>query len=94
MLDTEFNIPRLEHVRDMFIFCCFTGLAYADVKKLSNDDINCGIDGELWINTSRTKTKSKANIPLLPTAQFILNKYAYSPLVKKIKYSLYLPTKK
>ena len=79
LLDTEFHTPRLEHVRDIFVFCCFTGLAYADVKKLGRDDINKGIDGENWINTSRTKTKSKANIPILPTAQMILDKYEDSP---------------
>lgn len=78
-MDTEFHTARLEHVRDIFVFCCFTGLAYADVKKLSQDDINKGIDGELWINTARTKTKSKANIPILPTAQMILDKYEDSP---------------
>ncbi|NHF59173.1 site-specific integrase [Flavobacteriaceae bacterium TP-CH-4] len=82
LLETNFHTLRLEQVRDIFVFCCFTGLAYADVKKLSKEDINKGIDGELWINTSRTKTKSKANIPILPTAQAILNKHAYSPDLK------------
>ena len=82
ILNTEFHTPRLEQVRDVFLFCCFTGLAYADVKKLSQDDINTGIDGELWINTARTKTKSKANIPILPTAQLILDKYRDSPELK------------
>lgn len=79
LLNTEFRTPRLEHVRDIFVFCCFTGLAYADVKKLNKNDINKGIDGEYWINTARTKTKSKANIPILPTAQMILDKYEDSP---------------
>ena len=79
LLDTEFHTPRLEHVRDIFVFCCFTGLAYADVEKLNSNDINYGIDGEQWINTARTKTKSKANIPILPTAQMILDKYEDSP---------------
>ena len=81
LLDTEFHTPRLEHVRDIFVFCCFTGLAYADVKKLGKNDINKGIDGENWINTSRTKTKSKANIPILPIAQMILDKYEDSPFL-------------
>lgn len=54
-------------------------IAYADVKKLNKNDINKGIDGENWINTARTKTKSKANIPILPTAQMILDKYVDSP---------------
>jgi len=79
LMDTELHTPRLEHVRDIFVFCCFTGLAYADVKKLNKDDINLGIDGEKWINTARTKTKTRANIPILGTAQIILDKYADSP---------------
>ena len=83
ILEKRFHAERLTLVRDIFIFSCFTGLAYADVKKLSRDDINKGIDGELWINTDRTKTKSRANIPILPTAQHILNKYAYHPAVQE-----------
>jgi len=63
----------------VFVFCCFTGLAYADVKKLTHDDFVTGIDGELWINTKRTKTKTKSNIPVLPTPMAILEKYEDSP---------------
>jgi len=79
LMDTPFQHQRLEHVRDCFVFCCFTGLAYADVKKLTHDDFVTGIDGELWINTKRTKTKTKSNIPVLPTALMILEKYEDSP---------------
>ena len=79
LMDTPFQHQRLEHVRDCFVFCCFTGLAYADVKKLTHDDFVTGIDGELWINTKRTKTKTKSNIPVLPTTLMILEKYKYSP---------------
>lgn len=79
LMDTAFQHERLEHVRDCFVFCCFTGLAYADVKKLTHDDFVTGIDGELWINTKRTKTKTKSNIPVLPTALMILEKYEDSP---------------
>jgi len=75
LMDTSFQHQRLEHVRDCFVFCCFTGLAYADIKKLTHDDFVTGIDGELWINTKRTKTKTKSNIPVLPTALMILEKY-------------------
>ena len=75
LMDTEFHTLRLEHVRDIFVFCCFTGLAYADVKKLTKDDIVIGIDGEKWINTERTKTKTKSNIPILPLALMIIEKY-------------------
>ncbi len=79
LTDTQFSVERLEHVKDIFVFCCFTGLAYADVKKLNHDDFVTGIDGELWINTKRTKTKTKSNIPVLPTALMILEKYENSP---------------
>jgi len=79
LMDTSFRAERLEHVRDVFVFCCFTGLAYADVKKLTHDDFVIGIDGELWINTRRTKTKTKSDIPVLPTPMAILEKYEGSP---------------
>ncbi len=68
MLNKEMHIPRLEQVRDIFIFCCYTGLAYADVQKLSKDDVVIGIDGERWIKTKRAKTDTRSNIPILPTA--------------------------
>ena len=77
--DAPLSNERLDHVRDAFVFCCFTGLAYADVKKLTHNDFVIGIDGELWINTKRTKTKTKSNIPVLPTAMAILEKYEGSP---------------
>ena len=75
VLEKEFNNERLDLVKDIFVFCCYTGLAYADVKKLSENDIVIGIDGNRWIKTSRTKTKIKSNIPILPTAEEILEKY-------------------
>lgn len=85
LTDTQFSAERLEHVKDIFVFCCFTGLAYADVKKLKHDDFVTGIDGELWINTKRTKTKTKSNIPVLPTALMILEKYESSSYLSKDK---------
>ncbi len=81
MLEKEFKIKRLDQVKDIFIFSCFTGLAYADVKKLSKNDIVIGIDGERWIKTKRTKTDSRSNIPILSTAEAILEKYAEHPEV-------------
>jgi site-specific recombinase XerD len=89
ILEKEFKMPRLDQVKDIFIFSCFTGLAYADVKKLSQNDIVMGIDGELWIKTKRTKTDTRSNIPILPTAQAIIDKYAKNPLV--IKNNVLLP---
>lgn len=79
MIEKELHTTRLDQVKDIFIFCCFTGLAYSDVKKLSKDDIVIGIDGEKWIKTKRTKTNTKSNIPILPTPNAILEKYAKHP---------------
>ena len=79
MLEKELHTNRLEQVRDIFIFCCFTGLAYSDVKKLSKDNLVFGIDGDKWIKTKRTKTDTRSNIPLLPTALEIIKKYENHP---------------
>ena len=77
--DKEFATSRLEQVRDVFLFCCFTGLAYSDVKKLTRDHVIIGIDGEKWIKVNRTKTDTRSSIPILPSAQAILDKYANHP---------------
>lgn len=76
MMEKEFNIKRLEQVRDIFVFCCFTGLAYVDVEKLSKHHIVLGMDGDRWIKINRSKTDSRSSIPLLPAAEEILAKYA------------------
>lgn len=75
IVDKEFSTDRLNQVKDIFIFSCFTGLAYADVKKLSKNDIVIGIDGQNWIKTKRTKTDVRSNIPILSIPQIIINKY-------------------
>ncbi len=75
MMEKEFDIKRLEQVRDIFVFCCFTGLAYVDVEKLSKHHIVLGMDGDRWIKINRSKTDSRSSIPLLPTAEEILAKY-------------------
>jgi integrase len=74
--EKEITIERLAIVRDVFVFCCYTGLAYADVEKLTSNDIRTGIDGKKWIFTYRQKTDTKSNVPLLPTALAIIDKYA------------------
>jgi site-specific recombinase XerD len=71
----EFHISRLEQVRDIFIFSCYTGLAYKDVQELTPDNIRTGIDGDKWIFTERVKTSVKSHIPLLPKALQIIEKY-------------------
>jgi site-specific recombinase XerD len=74
-----FEIERLGQVRDIFLFCCYTGLAYIDVKKLRRDQIFVGMDKEKWIATSRQKTESSVRIPLLPKALRLIDKYKDHP---------------
>jgi len=73
--DKVFACERLSQVRDIFLFCCFTGLAYADIKKLKRSEIAIGIDGEKWIFTSRQKTETASRIPLLPLSLSIMERY-------------------
>ncbi|RDV17157.1 site-specific integrase [Pontibacter diazotrophicus] len=79
MAAREFEIERLDQVRDIFLFSCFTGLAYADVQKLKRSEIVTGPDGGKWIYTSRQKTDTVSRIPLLPTALTILERYSEHP---------------
>lgn len=79
MMNKTFVSPRLNHVRDIFLFCCYTGLAYADVLKLTKEQIAIGIDGEKWIWTNRQKTDTATRVPLLPHAQEILDWYQSNP---------------
>jgi len=72
-------VPRVAQVRDIFIFCCFTGLAFVDVKSFSQKDIVSHPDGTLWINKQRQKSKQWAPIPLLPIANQIIDRYSYHP---------------
>ncbi len=88
LIDKDLHLDRLKLVRDMFVFSCYTGLAYSDVKKLSSTDITKGIDGGKWIRIKRTKTKSLSSIPLLPVAEEILDRYKDHPEVKDGKYVL------
>ncbi len=80
MAQTDLASERLRQVRDIFMFCCYTGLAYIDVKKLQNSMIVRGVDGELWIITNRQKTETRAAIPLLPPAIDLIEKYKNYPL--------------
>lgn len=74
-----FKIERLNIVKDIFIFSCFTGLAYIDVKKLTSDHINYGIDGTKWIFKDRQKTDTRSSIPLLPIPLKIIERYSNYP---------------
>jgi site-specific recombinase XerD len=75
----RFSSERLTLVKDIFVFSCYTGLAYVDVKGLKKDHIAIGIDGEKWIFKNRQKTDTKSKIPVLPIAQEIIQKYENHP---------------
>ncbi len=79
IINKDFQSSRLEIVRDIFIFSCFTGLAYVDVQNLCPAKISMGIDGEMWIFTKREKTDGPSNIPLLDIPKCIVEKYKAHP---------------
>jgi integrase len=86
--------------RDIFVFCIYTGLAYAEVESLTPENITQGMDGELWLNIHREKTKKDYQVPLFPKALEILDKYKNHPMCLKkgkclavpsnVKYNAYL----
>lgn len=75
----KISTPRLEQVKDIFIFSCYTGLAYVDVYNLRKSNIEIGIDGNKWIITNRQKTKAPSHIPLLQIPLELINKYQDHP---------------
>lgn len=75
----EFETERLDAVRDIFVFSCYTGLAYVDVQKLKRSDIRYGEDKKFWLFVVRQKTSTPSRIPLLVPAQKILMKYRDDP---------------
>ena len=75
LIDYDSNIERLKRVRDIFIFSCYTGLAYIDVKKLKKAEVEGSEELGYWIRTRRQKTDARANIPLLDIPMDIINNY-------------------
>ncbi len=89
IISKEIKIERLCFIRDLFVFSCYTGLSFIDVNKLKPENISLDIDGEYWINTKRQKTEISIQIPLLPIAFDIINKYKNHP--KAIHHNLVFP---
>ena len=77
--EKDFKINRLQAVKDLFIFSCYTGLAYIDTLALTKQHIVQGIDEGSWLITHRKKTHTPVKIPLLPKALFIIEKYSNNP---------------
>ncbi len=100
IVNKELRTSRLSRVRDLFIFSCFTGLSFIDMKQLKRSEVSIAANGELRINKNRQKTGTAAVIPLLPIAKGILQKYAYDehciitdmllPVLSNQKYNSYL----
>lgn len=71
----QFIQPRLQLVKDLFIFCCYTGLAYHEMANLKKEHIIKGFDGNEWIQMKRKKTGRMISVPLLPKAKAIIDHY-------------------
>jgi site-specific recombinase XerD len=79
IMNKDFATERLRAVRDIFLFSCFSGLSYADVKKLKRSEIFTGVDGAQWLTSRRQKTDTVARVPLLPPAITIMEQYINHP---------------
>ncbi len=78
----EFPIERLERIRDLFLFSCYTGISYADLRNLTPRNIWIGDDYKKWIVTQRQKTNTRVKVPLMPTALSLVEKYSEHPMVQ------------
>ncbi|TXD46039.1 site-specific integrase [Polaribacter sp. IC073] len=86
-----FSQVRLQQVKDLFIFCCYTGLAYHEMSTLTTKNVEIGFDGKEWIQMIRKKTNKKISVPILPKAREILNKYNDElPSISNQKFNSYL----
>ena len=97
IMNKTFSIKRLDQVRDVFLFSCFTGLAYIDVYNLRETNIREAFDGNLWIIGKRIKTNVSYNVPLLEIPKMILEKYKGTlpnkdllPIISNQKINAYL----
>ena len=81
LIDFDSKIERLKRVRDIFVFSCYTGLAYIDVKKLKKSEIEGNDETGYWIRTRRQKTDARANIPLLHIPMDIIKNYCQLDLL-------------
>jgi len=91
LMDAQFDERVLEVARDIFIFCVFTGLAYTDVKHLTNENIQTSFDGKQWIKGKRQKTNTDYNVPLMNIPKTIIEKYSGKVTRKKASRGFLLP---
>lgn len=79
ILALKLELPRLNIVKDLFIFSCYTGISYVDIMKLTPDNLVLGVDSNLWIMDNRNKTGTPFKIPILREAEEIIEKYKHHP---------------
>lgn len=80
LINKEFSNERLRRIKDIFLFSCFTGLAFSDVKSLTRENITIGINNQKWLRTKRKKTGNPSEIPLLNVPTTIIKKYENDPI--------------
>ena len=96
LMNHKFTQKRLQKIKDMFVFCCYTGLAYQEMTNLRAYHISTGFDDNLWINMIRQKTERPIAIPILPQAKIIIDKYkqvdsdVVLPIISNQKFNSYL----
>ena len=91
----QFDIKRVEAIKDCFVFCCYTGLAFKEMSNLRIEHIVKGYDGMDWIMMKRQKTQKNLAIPLLPKALQIIDKYGNNkgqvlPVLSNARFNAYL----
>jgi len=79
IMSKELFSKRLEEVRDVFVFCCYTGFAHAEIYKFNRNAVIRDINGDLLLSTIRAKTKRRESVPLLPIPLSIIDKYSNHP---------------
>lgn len=91
-----FEIQRVQQIKDMFVFCCYTGLAFREMASLQKKDIVKEFDGNLWIAIKRIKTSRSYKVPLMRQAKDIMEKYSNDntefvfPRISNPKFNAYL----
>lgn len=92
----DFEFKRVQQIKDMFVFCCYTGLAFKEMIRLTRNDVVMEFDDNLWINVHRVKTSRSYKVPLMPQAKMIMEKYDNEdsdyvfPRISNPKFNAYL----
>ena len=79
LMDKDFDIKQLEQIRDVFAFCCLTGMAFADVQQLSKEHLVRDNEDNLWIRNARQKIKQMCNISVISPDPKLIDKYSNQP---------------